>query len=137
MVEMHLHLAKGHAWDWEEKRRLDELEDEADDIVGPYLHVTSNETSGSIRLPHRPMDGLEIPDSIAIPAWAIDPSVQPISPWQTYSDGHTPVQRYLTGGHVVPESLRALIKEMLSPQAAARPTAVQALNRLKRMRPSQ
>lgn len=133
MVEMHMHLAKGHAWDWEEKRRLDELEDEVDG-KGPI--GGDRRIDRTVRLPRRPIDGVFMPDAINIPLWAVDADVHSDLPPQTYSDGYTPVQRFLLARGVVPEALRALIKQMLSPQAAARPSAKEALQLLEHIRQS-
>lgn len=132
-----MHLSKGHAWEWEEKRRLDELEDEDDADVQYILTKEVHEPSRRIRLPYRPFDDLHhLEEFIDVPPWA---SVQPVRkaalPTKTYSDGHTPVQSFLAGANIVPESVRVLLKDMLSPKAADRPHAAEALERLERSRP--
>ena len=135
MVEMHLHLSKGHAWEWEEKRRLDELEDEDDADVQYIVTKEVHEPSRRIRLPHRPFDDLHLEESIVVPLWAtVQLRGEAALPTKTYSDGHTPVHFFLAGADIVPESVRALLKDMLSPKAADRPTAAEALQRLERSR---
>lgn len=175
MVELHLHLAKGHAWEWEERRRLDELEDEGVDEMVSFTssngfsaptwsheaEVEADETSTlrgeeaeqhyTLALPTLAFSGLpddlEYPTSMVIPEHLREKAPQP-EPVESlshsrqrsrsismmYSDGFTPKQTFLDGSGTVPESLRDLIKQMLSPQAADRPSAAAALHRLEQLR---
>ena len=131
MVEMHLHLSKGHAWEWEEKRRLDELEDAEEWQDRHTITSDPHQFPRKLSLPHRVVDNVQLQESVEIPLWAIDlPDDQPVRSKQTYSDGFTPVQYFMTARRVVPESLRTLIQQMLSPIAADRPSAREALRRL-------
>lgn len=149
IVELHLHLSKGHAWEWEERRRLQELEEDADEIYTdksstPGSPVQDHEYQIQLKEFDTAMAGLDtrnqsveqVPSSIKIPDFLLDDLgdlAQPHKPFQTYSDGYTPIQTFLQGSTVVPEELRNLIKSMLDPCAVGRPTSAQVLDQLRKL----
>lgn len=146
MVELHVHLSKGNAWDWEERRRLQELEE---DLIDAFTE-TSSSPSSPVQMCEYTVHLKEvdtstasadlqdllvenIPDSVCVPKELLDHhgnGKYPQKSMQTYSDGYTPVQTFLNGAAVVPEELRNLIKSMLDPTASSRPSATQVLKQL-------
>lgn len=148
MVELHVHLSKGHAWEWEERRRLQELEDNfLDDSVADQTTTPDRLTPiYDFNIPLLAIDAATVssdldakavellPDHVTVPEQLRDTSNAHLptrSHRQTYSDGYTPIQYFLHGDTMVPEALRTLIKCMLDPQAAKRPTAERVLEELK------
>lgn len=141
MVELHLHLSKGHAWEWEERRRYEEIEDS-------LYHETDYHDQNEYQTPPS-VDAIidvrdlgmcdagtlaQLPSSVIIPAHLIDDCNQiPLSQASFYGDGHTPVQAYLSGKVMVSEDLRQLIEQMLRPIASQRPTAAEVLDSLSAM----
>lgn len=149
MVELHVHLSKGHAWEWEERRRLQELEDnfirqETSQCQSPKMSPALSDPV----IPLAPIDAAqaflepaedhveELPDRTAIPPELIDSLEypKPIRSMQTYSDGYTPIQLFLYGGGIVSEGIRGLIKQMLEPNPSERPSAAAVLQRLESLR---
>ena len=148
LVELHVHLSKGHAWEWEERRRLQELED---DMIEAYGEQTSppdcpplarnqtiylHDVSTSIDLTEEQMQAVEtVPRLVDVPDTLLDPPTAkiPRQAMQTYPDGYTPIQTFLHGDVIVPAALRDLIRRMLEPRAANRPNSAQVLLELKKL----
>lgn len=148
LVELHVHLSKGHAWEWEERRRLQDLEDEMIESYTeqispsdspPLIHnrtIHLREVNTSIDLTEEQSQAVKsVPAMVDVPESLLDPPTAQISrqAMQTYPDGHTPIQSFLNGGAVVPAPLRDLIRRMLEPRAANRPNSAQVLSDLKRL----
>ena len=137
-MELHLHLIKGHAWEWEERRRLEDLEE-------VERHPPSLKPNGHAQASSLSMNALDvgdlldsnthIPTNPIIPSSLIDSQpVQLPDPFrQTYPTDGMPIQLFLTGTQVVPEALRRLLQEMLDPLADQRPTARTTLLTLERL----
>lgn len=94
-------------------------------------------------------DDLEYPTSVIIPEHLREkvPQAETVELYghsrhrsrsisRVYSDGFTPKQSFFDGYGTVSEGLRDLIRQMLSPQAADRPSAAAALRRLEQLRSS-